>query len=198
MSIFQGSEGRLNNSLSQCIKQYWGHDVCTVKKWLHLCISAWQPYMRPGGKSTVDSSDSMIGCLSGMQHEQCHRRQPVCVWWLGLGAWCSTPMQMASQMVDIYTTGALKSHLCGNCSFSLISFTSLKHRNLRQPFSLVWKTRAGWESRRLTLFTKKVEPFYFDDELGLFFCFGAWKCNPPKCKVHDSFKNLPSSTWLAF
>lgn len=31
--------------------------------------------------------------------------QLVCVWWLGLGAPCSTPMQMASQMVDIYTTG---------------------------------------------------------------------------------------------
>lgn len=60
----------------------------------------------------------------------CHGRQPVCVWWLGLGAWYSTPMQMASQMADIYTTGPWK---VTSVETALSPWLVSHHRELSNP-----------------------------------------------------------------
>lgn len=93
-------------------KQQWAHLCSTLQpffsprrrrgclsfqRWLHL-------HCELGGWSVTDSSDFTIAVS-----QLCQGRRLVWAWWPGVAAWWSRPMQMASQMVDIYTTGLQKS-----------------------------------------------------------------------------------------
>lgn len=66
----------------------------------------WTPH-KIQGRFIVDSRESAICSLSRLGVDIAMGGN-LSVWWLGLGVWYSTPMQMASQMADIYTTGPWK------------------------------------------------------------------------------------------
>lgn len=154
-----------------------------------------------------------MGYLSREQSGLCHGKKPVCVWWLGLGAWYSTPMQMASQMVDIYTTGPWKvtsvetalspwlvshhqehnnpiSHYSGNILWNLLRDI---RRNVWYCFRVNIIHHVGNPLLRWRWWCAGAPPSFF-----FFFLFSTWKCNPPKCKLHDFLKIFQTQHGLHF
>lgn len=177
------------------ITQHWGYQDCSAKRCPHLYVSRWK------WRTSYEVDLSLIGAVLVFLSRgcwQCHGRWLVCVWWLGLGAWCSTPMQMASQMVDIYTTRLWKV----TSVETALSLNTPSLHYVQNSWPVVKDIEKGgngdgrnvWHAFQISLVAWVGLPVVYAIMMMMMVTcrdcsfLKAWKCNLPKCKVHDFLK----------